>query len=206
MKRCEHIGTVLVSFAVLFLLWQFGVTVSGVNHALFPTPIEVFRALFEEAKSGVLAVSILASLRRFAIAYLLSSFAAVTLGFLLGWFTRAFAFANPIIQLLRPISPTAWMPFAVLWFGIGDAPAIAIIFLAAFFPVLLSTVRAVRSVNPIYFKVAEILNWVASIFFGKSFSRRLFRRLQTAYGLRSAQPGFSWSPGRWSERSPGSAI
>ena len=47
------------------------------------------------------------------------------------------------------------MPFAVLWFGIGDAPAIAIIFLAAFFPVLLSTVRAVRSVNPIYFKVAE---------------------------------------------------
>lgn len=155
MKRCEHIGTVLISFAVLFLLWQFGVTVSGVNHALFPTPIEVFRALFEEAKSGVLTVSILASLRRFAIAYLLSSFAAVTLGFLLGWFTRAFAFANPIIQLLRPISPTAWMPFAVLWFGIGDAPAIAIIFLAAFFPVLLSTVRAVRSVNPIYFKVAE---------------------------------------------------
>ena len=66
-----------------------------------------------------------------------------------------FQYVNPIVQLLRPISPTAWMPFIVLWFGIGDIPAIVIIFIAGFFPVLLSTVAAVGNIDPIYFKVSK---------------------------------------------------
>ena len=62
---------------------------------------------------------------------------------------------NPSLQLLRPISPTAWMPFVVLLFGIGDLPAIVIIFIAAFFPVLLSTVSAVNKIDDMYFRVAD---------------------------------------------------
>lgn len=62
---------------------------------------------------------------------------------------------DPIVQVLRPVSPIAWAPFIVLWFGIGDIPAIVVIFIAAFFPVLLTTVSAVRKVEPIYLKVAR---------------------------------------------------
>ena len=80
---------------------------------------------------------------------------AVALGLVLGLTPRVFQFVNPIVQLLRPISPMAWAPFIVLWFGIGDVPAIVVVFIAAFFPVLLSTVAAVVNVDPIYFRVSR---------------------------------------------------
>jgi NitT/TauT family transport system permease protein len=62
---------------------------------------------------------------------------------------------NPIIQVLRPISPIAWLPFIVLWFGIGDIPAIVIIFIAAFYPILLTTAASVGNIDSIYLKVAK---------------------------------------------------
>ena len=62
---------------------------------------------------------------------------------------------DPIIQVLRPVSPIAWSPFIVLWFGIGNMPAIVIIFIAAFFPVLLTTVAGVKKVDKNYLKIAE---------------------------------------------------
>ena len=62
---------------------------------------------------------------------------------------------DPVVQVLRPVSPVAWSPFIVLWFGIGNMPAIAIIFIAAFFPVLLNTVTGVKRINPDYLKIAE---------------------------------------------------
>ena len=77
------------------------------------------------------------------------------LGLVLGWYSRIWAYLSPIAQVLRPVSPVAWLPFIVLFFGIGEAPAIAIIFLAAFFPVLLSTVAAVQKIEPVYLRVAQ---------------------------------------------------
>lgn len=95
------------------------------------------------------------SMYRFAVGYLSAVLVAVLLGLLLGWYTNVFQYINPVVQLLRPISPMAWMPFIVLWCGIGDVPAIVVIFIAAFFPVLLSTVSAVKGIDPIYLKVSQ---------------------------------------------------
>lgn len=92
---------------------------------------------------------------RFAAGYVSSVIIAVLLGLILGRLPKVFQYINPAVQLLRPISPMAWMPFIVLWFGIGDIPAIVIIFIAAFFPVLLSTVSAVGGIDTIYLKVSE---------------------------------------------------
>lgn len=92
---------------------------------------------------------------RFAAGYVSSVIIAVLLGLVLGRMPKIFQYINPAVQLLRPITPMAWMPFIVLWFGIGDIPAIVIIFIAAFFPVLLSTVSAVGGIDPIYLKVSE---------------------------------------------------
>jgi len=66
---------------------------------------------------------------------------------------------NPLIQFLRPISPLAWIPLAMLWFGIGDQPAIFLIFLASFFPIVVSTSIAVETIKPTYFQVAANFNF-----------------------------------------------
>lgn len=92
---------------------------------------------------------------RFAAGYVSSVIIAVLLGLVIGRLPKVFQYINPAVQLLRPISPMAWMPFIVLWFGIGNIPAIVIIFIAAFFPVLLSTVSAVGGIDTIYLKVSE---------------------------------------------------
>ena len=145
----------VISFIVLIALWQLLYTVSDFNEALFPSPFKALRALIELAADGTLFRHIGTSLYRFAGGYCSAVVSAVLLGLVLGWFSKAFRFVDPIVQLLRPISPTAWMPFIVLWFGIGDVPAIVIIFIAGFFPVLLTTVAAVANIDPIYLKVSR---------------------------------------------------
>ena len=145
----------IASFAVLLALWQV-LAVAGVfPESLFPGPVAVVQALAERAQSGQLVLDIGASMYRFFIGYITACVSAVLLGLVMGWCTRAWEFLNPVVQFLRPISPVAWLPFIVLWLGIGDIPAIVVIFLAAFFPVLLSTVGAVRRIDPVYLKVSK---------------------------------------------------
>ena len=74
-----------------------------------------------------------ASLYRFAIGYVTSVVSAAILGLIIGWFKPLYGYISPILQIIRPIAPVAWMPFIVLFIGIGDVPAIVIIFLAGFF-------------------------------------------------------------------------
>lgn len=155
MKKLISVKNAVISVAALILIWQAAFAVSSFDSALFPSPLMALKALGEMASSGVLLSSIGASLYRFAVGYSISVISAVLLGMILGRLPMLFQYIDPAVQLLRPISPTAWMPFIVLLFGIGDLPAIVIIFIAAFFPVLLSTVAAVRNIDPIYLKVAR---------------------------------------------------
>jgi len=120
-----------------------------------PGPLQVVEGIRELAVTGVLWEHIQVSLLRFSISYLLAVCITVPLGLLLGWYTWSWQSIDPLLQILRPISPIAWFPLAILWFGIGNAPAIFIIFLSAFFPILLATVGAVRSVDTLYLRVAD---------------------------------------------------
>lgn len=151
----KKISNVIVGFGILILIWQLAVNFGGYNKALFPSPMDVLSAFKELVIEGTLWIHIKDSMIRFGIGYSISIVAGVALGLLLGWFKNVWVFINPIVQLLRPISPMAWLPFIVLWFGIGDVPAIVIIFVAGFFPILLSTVAAVGQVDATYLKVAE---------------------------------------------------
>lgn len=120
----------------------------------FPGPRQVIQALVELAEDGTLWTNCSISLLRFVSGYLLAVAVAMPLGLLLGRFVPVQRAVDPLIQILRPISPIAWFPLAVLWFGIGNAPAIYIIVLSAFFPVLLTTISAVRAIPAVYLKVA----------------------------------------------------
>ena len=155
LKKILKLKNVLISLAILILIWQFLFLTSSFDSALCPSPFMSIKALGEMFQNGTLFRNISTSMYRFFIGYSSSVIVAVILGLILGQMPKVFQYINPSVQLLRPISPTAWMPFIVLLFGIGDTPAIAIIFIAAFFPVLLSTVSAVGNIDPVYLKVSD---------------------------------------------------
>lgn len=154
MKVTKTILYSALSFLLVLFVWQVLVWTLRINPGLLPAPLDVAKALIGLAEGGILAGSIGISLYRFAVGYLVAVVLGVAGGLLLGWYQIVFRICNPIIQLIRPIAPVAWMPFIVLLLGIGDIPAIFIIFLAGYFPVLLATASAVHHINPIYLKVA----------------------------------------------------
>lgn len=137
----------------LLAAWQ--IAAARYNSVLFPAPYEVIKGWLGLFKDGVMFEHIRLSMARFVTGYMVAVLFGIALGMILGWFKNVWSFFNPVVQILRPISPIAWMPFIVLWFGIGDIPAIVIIFLASFYPVLLSTVAAVGRVDKMYLKVAQ---------------------------------------------------
>lgn len=151
-KEWASRGLPVLAVAGFVLLWQFAA--SFYTSDQFPGPWQVWLGVLEVGQSGVLFEHIRVSMLRFSAAYLLAMLGAIPLGLLLGRYTQLRLASDPLVQILRPISPIAWFPLAVLWFGIGDLPAIFIIFLSAFFPMLLSTISGVRHVEPIYLKVA----------------------------------------------------
>ncbi len=155
MKPAEKVILPLAVFAGLAAIWQLVASLGIFAPYLFPPPLWVARGMMETAANGELGAYITASLFRFFAGYLAAALLAVPLGLIFGWYGRLWAAFDPLVQVLRPISPIAWFPLIGLWFGVGDLPAIVIIFIAAFYPILLSTVAAVRNVDPVYLKVAQ---------------------------------------------------
>lgn len=145
----------LCGIAAACLFWQAVCELGQINRALFPSPLDALHALWEMTINGNLWRDVRASLLRFAAGFALAVVSGTALGLFFGWFRGLWDYVNPLAQLARPVSPLAWMPFIVLWLGIGDIPAVAVIFIAAFFPVLLSTIKAVREVNPLFINVAR---------------------------------------------------
>jgi ABC-type nitrate/sulfonate/bicarbonate transport system permease component len=97
------------------------------------------------------------SLYRVAWGFLLAAAVAVPLGLAMGWSPRLRRLFSPVVELLRPVPPLAWIPISILWFGIGVRSAAFIIFLGAVFPILLNTVAGVLAVSPALVEAARTL-------------------------------------------------
>ena len=145
----------IVSFLLLLVIWQVIVMMGSYEAALLPPPKQVAQTLWSLIASGVLFQHIAISLYRFSIGYSMAAIIGIGLGIMLGRLPLVWRYINPSIQLLRPVSPIAWSPFIVLFAGIGNLPAMVIIFIAAFFPILLATVTAVSKVSPVYLQLAQ---------------------------------------------------
>ena len=140
--------------AVLLLAaWHGAVRWSGSD--IFPTPLEVVRGLGELIRQGLLLKYIVASLFRVTWGFGLAVLVGVPLGLVLGWFRVAYSAFNPFIQILRPISPIAWIPVAILWFGVKDSAPIFLIFLASVFPIAVSAMAAVQNMQQVYLRAAQ---------------------------------------------------
>ena len=136
-------------------LWGIVSLIGVFPESLFPSPQMVGAGFIEEVASGRLLDDLVASLWRVLIGFLLAVVTGVPIGLLLGQNAKSRAALLPTINFFRSLSPLAWILFAILWFGIGDAPAIFLIFMAAFFPIVLATVAAVASIPTMYFRVAR---------------------------------------------------
>jgi NitT/TauT family transport system permease protein len=138
---------------VVYGLWDGAVLLSKSD--IFPRPYQVFLGIAELIQRGVLLKYAVASLFRVSIGFTLAVLVGVPFGLLLGWFRPAFLAFNPLIQILRPISPIAWIPIAILWFHVDDRAPIFLIFLSSLFPIAVTSIAAVQNFQPVYVRAAQ---------------------------------------------------
>jgi NitT/TauT family transport system permease protein len=138
--------------AVIVGVWWAVVAATG--SVVFPTPWQVVTGTTELIRDGTLWLHIGASLFRVGTGFALAVLIAVPLGLWLGWVKGAYITLNPVFQMLRPISPIAWIPIAILWFGVGDVSPIFLIFISSVFPMIVQTTVGVHTIEQRYLRAA----------------------------------------------------
>ena len=155
--RAQSILLPVAVVAVVLLFWHM---FAGEGVADFPTPERVLAGFGElmtvhegERMPRLIAYSI-ASVFRVTWGFLLAAGVAIPLGLVMGWYGRAFWALNPIVQIMRPISPIAWIPIAILMLHNDDPRSIFLIFISTFFPIVVSTTAAVQNIPQVYIRSA----------------------------------------------------
>lgn len=154
----------------LLVAWQGAAVLGWLNPQVLPSPWQVLQRWWVYALpadpydpsqsrltwllSGELVHDAWGSLGRVLAGFAIGAVLALPLGLLMGASQRVYEWFNPLLQVLRPIPPIAWIPLSILWFGLGNPPAIFLIALGAFFPVLMNTIAGVRNVDSIYIRAA----------------------------------------------------
>src|SRR5687767_11563271 len=151
-KKMNNALPSIAVMAVLVAVWW--ALVVFTESAIFPTPWAVVAGTLELARDGTLWEHIGASLMRVGAGFGLAVALAIPLGLWMGWVHGAFVTLNPIFQILRPISPIAWIPVAILWFGVGNTSPIFLIFISSVFPMIVQTTVGVRTIDRRYLRAA----------------------------------------------------
>jgi len=137
----------------LMVVWQFGAGRQSTH--ILPGPLSVAAGIVELAQRGLLLRYIVASLFRVTWGFSLAAVLAIPVGLTIGSYRRWEMALNPLLQVLRPISPLAWIPISILWFGVGDVAAIFLIFLASFLPLTVSAMNAVAGIAPVHIHAGQ---------------------------------------------------
>lgn len=153
---------------VLLALWHFATV--GRPGSLIPPPYDVWQELEDlavggvndDAYSGTLLTHLVASMSRVYGGFALALLVALPLGMMIGRLPLVRQLVDPTIQILRPIPVTAWLPLSMIIFGLGPRSAFFLVFLGAFYPILVNTIFGVRSVEPRLFEAASMLGCTGS--------------------------------------------
>jgi NitT/TauT family transport system permease protein len=167
--------------AVLVILWELCARAGWVSVIVLPAPsavlhrwalalapaqpIEPGQSHLAWLLSGEMVRDAVASLTRVTMGFVLGAGLALPLGLVMGASRSLHDLFDPMLQVLRPIPPIAYIPLAILWFGLGNPPAVFLIALGAFFPVLMNTIAGVRSVDRLYVRAARNLGAGPAIIF-----------------------------------------
>ena len=153
MSRLERLLPSVAVLSALVGAWWLVVVATG--SVIFPTPWQVVTGAVELVRDGTLFEHIGASLARVGIGFALAVVVALPLGLWMGWMRGAYVTFNPLFQILRPISPIAWIPIAILWFGVGNASPIFLIFISSVFPMVVQTTAGVHTIERRYLQAAQ---------------------------------------------------
>jgi ABC-type nitrate/sulfonate/bicarbonate transport system permease component len=161
LPRRRALGLRLAAVAVFLGLWSAAaglVVLLGLFNPIFlPGPWIVLGAIVELAMKGQLWVHTASTLERVALGFTTGALAALILGLIAGYVRAVGDLVEPIIELLRPIPPLAVLPLFIVWVGIGEGSKIGFITYATFFPMFLTTVHAVRQIDPLLLRAARSL-------------------------------------------------
>jgi ABC-type nitrate/sulfonate/bicarbonate transport system permease component len=152
--KLGHLGLLIV----LILIWQ-AVSVwmlDNTTRTLLPPPTVILQAAWDLIASGELFQHLRDSLKREAVAFMWAT-SSIPIGIAMGWWRPVHDQVDPLIEMLRPVPPLAWIPLSILWFGIGDTQNQFIIFLGIFFPILLNTIAGVKGIEPNLIRAARCL-------------------------------------------------
>jgi NitT/TauT family transport system permease protein len=197
-QSVERIKAVLLGagFPVLFVVcWHYAVAYTGTK--LIPSPHDVgvmmwdftFGGIYDDAFSASILTHIWMSVTRVYGGFFLAAIIGIPLGLMIGRIKVLRQLLDPTINLLRPIPVTAWLPLSMIFFGLGPNAAVFLVFLGAFYPILLNTIFGVRSVDVRLFEAAAMLGCSGSAMFRQVV---LPAALPSIFnGLRIAH-GFSW--------------
>lgn len=150
--RLRLAAPALALMALIVAAWWGLVVLTG--SAIFPTPWQVLAGMWELAQDGTLWEHIGASLFRVGAGFGLALLLAIPLGLWMGWVDGVYRTLNPVFQMMRPISPIAWIPIAILWFGVGDVSPVFLIFLSSVFPMIVQTTAGVHTIERRYLRAA----------------------------------------------------
>lgn len=148
---------------LLIVVWY--IITSGLNlvpYYILPSPVDVFGAGANLVMNGKLLDNTINTLIKVFLGIILASIVAIPLGILLGWYESLDKLSSLIISILRPIPPIAWIPFSILWFGIGLSSAVFVIFVGCVFSVLVYTIDGVKRTDKVLIEAASTLganNW-----------------------------------------------
>jgi NitT/TauT family transport system permease protein len=153
MEKLKNAIPSVLLLALLIGLWWW--VVVATESMIFPTPGQVVTGTLELAADGTLLEHISASLMRVGIGFGLAVLVAVPMGLWMGRVDGAYRTLNPVFQIMRPISPIAWIPLAILWFGVGNVSPVFLIFIAAVFPMIVQTASGVHTIEKRYLNAAQ---------------------------------------------------
>jgi ABC-type nitrate/sulfonate/bicarbonate transport system permease component len=138
-------------------VWWAVVLIAKPHMSLLPSPLLTGQTLVQLVVSGELPRDAAYSVCRVLAAWSLAAVVAIPLGFAMGRWQRLERVLDPVVELFRPISPLAWIPLAILWFGIDEGGKIFVIFIGTFFPILLNTIAGAKSIDPVFIRAGRIL-------------------------------------------------
>lgn len=153
MEKLKHAVAPTALIAAVLAVWWIVVVQS--QSVIFPTPLQVLTGTMELVDDGTLWNHIGNSLFRVGSGFLVAVLVAVPMGLWMGRVDGVFRTVNPLFQMLRPISPIAWIPLSILWFGVGNISPIFLIFIASVFPMMVQTAAGVHTIERRYLDAAE---------------------------------------------------
>lgn len=155
-KKIGWIGLYLAFPILVILFWEYVCHFGDVKVYNMPAPEIILTDALDKIKSGILWKHISASFLRVLEGFLAAAAAALILGVLIGLNKYFERFMELVLQILKPIPPIAWIPLAILWFGIGESSKLYIIFYGAFFPILLNTVDGIHNIDKRYLELGRV--------------------------------------------------